>query len=304
MISLLKKILKVKDSTLKTYERNIKRLARIAGHDTVPTNKGWIAAEKGKALIGKINKMPLNIKRHLFVAGAVAFRAYTGDKDRSAPWSIAMNESANKYSDQRNKQEKTSVERTNWPKDGYKSIGKAASIMKRKISGLLSKKEYTNLEAYEVQKYIVLFLFAHHTFRLSPATLHLKKNETGNTLLRPRGSRKWVVTLREHKTDKSLGTLKVELSAAVSKVLSKYIPKLKNTHDYFLSLKNGDRMSKSSLSKLILRLTKSILNKKVGVRLARVLKVTSKLKSIQKSDALLRELGHSAAMQKTYVRKD
>ena len=99
MISLLKKILKVKDSTLKTYERNIKRLARIAGHDKIPPNKGWIAGEKGKTLIGKLNKMPLNVKRHLFVAGAVAFRAYTVDKDRSAAWSIAMNESANKYSD-------------------------------------------------------------------------------------------------------------------------------------------------------------------------------------------------------------
>ena len=294
----------MKDSTLKTYERNIKRLARIAGHDKIPPNKGWIAGEKGKTLIGKLNKMPLNVKRHLFVAGAVAFRAYTVDKDRSAAWSIAMNESANKYSDQRNKQEKTSVERANWPKDGYKALGKAASIMKRKISGLLSKKEYTNLEAYEVQKYIVLFLFAHHTFRLSPATLYLKASETENTLLRPRGSRKWVITLRKHKTDKSLGTLKVELSAAVSKVLSKYIPKLQNKHNYFLSLKNGERMNKSSLSKLILRLTKSILNKKVGVRLARVLKVTSNRQSIEKSGALLKELGHSAATQKTYVRKD
>ena len=155
-----------------------------------------------------------------------------------------------------------------------------------------------------MQKYIILLLYSHHTFRLSPSTLLLKSSDKENTLLRPRGSRKWVVTLRDHKTVKSMGTLTVPLSLAVSKVLSTYIPKLRNKHDYFLSLRNGEKMGKGSLSALLLRLTKSILNKKIGVRLARVLKVTSKRAMIDKSNDLLQELGHSSKTQKGYIRKD
>jgi len=292
----------VKESTLKTYARSIRRLAKIAGHDTVPNTKGWLVSDKGKALLQKIEKMPLKTSRHLFVAGSIAFRSYSNE--RSEMWTKAMNDSAIKYTVQRNKQEKSNTERKEWPRDGYKSLMKAASTMKRKVSGLLKKKEYNHEEAYEMQKYIILLLYSHHTFRLSPSTLLLKSSDKENTLLRPRGSRKWVVTLRDHKTVKSMGTLTVPLSLAVSKVLSTYIPKLRNKHDYFLSLRNGEKMGKGSLSALLLRLTKSILNKKIGVRLARVLKVTSKRAMIDKSNDLLQELGHSSKTQKGYIRKD
>ena len=298
----LKNILKVKESTIKTYLYNIKRLSKIAGYDSIPENKGWLNAEKGKELIKKVGNLPLKQNRHLFVAGTIAFRAYTQDKERSSPWTIKMNESSNQYSDQRNKQQKSVSESSQWPKEGFRSLRKAASIIKRKISGLLKKKEYTHEEAYEVQKYIILLLMSHHTFRLTPSTLQLKASTTENTLLRPRGSRKWIVTLRRHKTDRSMGELKIPLSLAVSKVLSTYIPKLKR--DHFLALRNGKPMSKTSLSKLILRLTKSILGSKIGVRLARVLKVTSKKAEIEKAEALLTELGHSKRTQKTYIRKD
>ena len=53
----LNSILEVKDSTIKTYERNIKRLARIAGHETVPDSKSWLVGDKGKTLLKKIEKI-------------------------------------------------------------------------------------------------------------------------------------------------------------------------------------------------------------------------------------------------------
>ena len=292
-----------KASTIASYARNIRRLAKMAGHDSVPSTKGWLTAKKGKDLIKTVEKaLPLASARHLFAAGSQAYRMYGGE--RSALWAMKMNETSNAYSDQRSKQQTSKKERDHWPKEGYKALGRAATITKRKVSGLLAKKAYTNAEAYEVQKYIVLLLFSHHAFRLQVASLFLKTSETANTLLRPRGSRKYVVTLRTHKTDKSMGTLKVPLDLAVSKALAKYIPKLPSTHGYLLSLKSGARMSQASLSKLLIRLTRATLGKNIGVRLTRVLKTTAHAHKIEQAAALRSELGHSGRTQLTYVRKD
>jgi len=295
-------------ATIKSYARNIRRLAKIAGLDTVPNNKGWLSTDKGKKLRNKIQKdFDVSVSRHLYTAGSQAFRMYSKG-ERSAPWQIAMNDAANKYDVQRHKQIKSKSEEDNWPKEAYRSIAKAATIQKRKVLGLLKKTEYTNLERYEIQKYIVLLLFSHHTFRLTPATWSLVASKSGNTLLRPRGSRQFIVTLREHKTKKAMGELEVPLSLAVSKVLSTYLPKIKKNskHNYFLSNKDGSKLSKGALSKLLIRLTKSILGSNVGVRLMRVLKMSSPANSelLKKSTELQKELGHSQRTARTYVRKD
>ena len=45
-----------KPATLKSYARNIRRLAKFAGLKSVPHNKGWLDGAKGKTLRNKINK--------------------------------------------------------------------------------------------------------------------------------------------------------------------------------------------------------------------------------------------------------
>ena len=105
-----------------------------------------------------------------------------------------------------------------------------------------------------------------------------------------------------------MGTLEVPLSLAVSKVLSTYLPKIKknSTHNFLLSNRDGSKMSKGALSKLLIRLTKSILGSNVGVRLMRVLKLSSPANSklVEASSALNKELGHSLRTARTYLRKD
>ena len=299
-----------KPATLKTYERNIKRLSLFAGLAAVPSNKGWLDGAKGKALRDKINKEhPPSTARHLLTAGSQAFRMYSKKGERSAPWQIAMNKSANEYDVQRNKQQKTEKEKKNWPKESFRAIGKAGSIIKRKIMGLLKKNEYSTLERYEIQKWIILLLYSNVSLRLTPATLLLSPSSKENTLLRPRGKRKFVITLRKHKTARSMGTLEIPLGVSVSKALSSFIRKIKKnaTHDYFLINKNGTKMSKPTLSKLLIRLTKSTLGEKgFSVRMMRVLKMSVHANSelIEKAAALNRELGHSSKTAKTYIRKD
>jgi len=81
------------------------------------------------------------------------------------------------------------------------------------------------------------------------------------------------------------------------------LPKIKQDHGYFLSNKNGSRLTKQALSKLLLRTFNSILSKRIGSRLIRVFKTTENKDMISAAEALQNELGHSAAMQKTYIRK-
>jgi hypothetical protein len=52
-----------------------------------------------------------------------------------------------------------------------------------------------------------------------------------------------------------------------------------------------------------LRLTQKLLNKKIGVRLTRVLRATQAAPIIEKAAELQKEMTHSAATQKTYIRR-
>ena len=198
-------------------------------------------------------------------------------------------------------------EKSSWPVQGYKVLGKASSIQKRKTSGLERKSENTISDIWEMQKAIILLIYSRHAFRTEPASWRLKETESDNSLVRPRGSRRFVVTNRRHKTEKSMGTLKITLDLNVSKALAKFLPKRNKVitkHDYFLINRSGNKLPPGGLSKLILRLTKQNLNiPGLGVRLFRVLKATSNAELIQKAADLQKEFGHSFEMQKTYVRK-
>jgi hypothetical protein len=291
-----------KETTIKSYHRTLKRLAKIAGHDSIPSNKIWLVGDKGKALIRELNKLPVTKSRHLFLAGAHGHKMYTGKRDTL--WTEAMNDSSLAYSNLRAKNQKSQTEKDNWPKLGFRSLRAAATILKKRYKALLDQKTpLSAVHQYDLQKYIVMLLYSHHSFRTEASSWQLTKSETGNTLLRPKGTRRYVVTHREHKSQKTMGTNTIELDATVSRVLARYLPRIKERkHNYFLSTKDGRKLTASALSKLILRLTKSILGKSVGVRLARVLKTTQYKEQIKAVSDLAKEMGHTQKMQKSHVR--
>ena len=110
----LKRILKVTPQTVNTYMRNIRRLAKIAGLDSIPAGKGWLSGKKGSALVKVVGSLPNNVARHLYLAGNTAYRVYSDDKDRSTLWRSKTVESSNKYRDHRAKQQKSPDEEKNW----------------------------------------------------------------------------------------------------------------------------------------------------------------------------------------------
>jgi hypothetical protein len=289
------------ESTRKTYAASIRRLAKYAGLDEVPTTKTWIWGKRGETLIKQIKRdLPVSKSRHLFNAGNVLTQIYGG---RLVSWKTAMTESSQSYSKERLKQKKSPKEATNWPKTGYSSLHAAAILQKKLVTSLLNKKELNHSEAYKVQKYIVLLLYANVALRLDPASFYLKKDPVKNTLLRPKGKRNFVITMRSYKTAKSRGETVIELKPGISRAIAKFLQQVKRDHDYLLAGANGTKLTKSGLSKLILRTTAKLLNKRIGATLIRVLKATSAAKSIKLSTELQNEMMHSQRTQATYVRK-
>jgi hypothetical protein len=283
--------------------RAIKRLFKLAGFETFPDNGGWLTNKKGAALRETLSKMPVSKARHLYLAGAQAFNIYY--KKRDPTWNESMNTASLQYSLERSKQQMSEDEKMRWPSNGYKSLSVAASMLKKQYKDLINAKTTLSAsEQYLVQKWLVLYIFSRYAFRLEPASWQIKASDKGNTLLRKRGSRNYVVTHRDHKSVATMGTNEIKLDLTTSRLLGKYLPRIKGRdHDYLLSNKDGTKMNAPALSKLIIRLTTKLLHKKIGVRQARIMKVTSMKDTIGEVERLARQMGHTTSMQKTYIRK-
>ena len=142
MLTLLKKNLKIKQNSIQTYFRNIKRIARIVGHDEVPKSSKWLQGEDGIKLKKKLDDMPNNIARHLYLAAQIAYKMY--ENKTSEFWSKLVKSSADKYSEQREKLVKSAKESKNWGK-GYSEVRKAATIFKNKVNSSIMFKDFDDM---------------------------------------------------------------------------------------------------------------------------------------------------------------
>mgnify|MGYP000064744911 CR=1 FL=1 len=86
----------------------------------------------------------------------------------------------------------------------------------------------------------------------------------------------------------------------------KIIPKVKSAtdHGFLLSNKGGSKMTRSNLSKVLIRLTEKLLNKRIGSQIVRVLKATKHRKSAEENAALSKEMMHGKEQHLLYAKKD
>ena len=119
MLKLLKKYNSgLTDSSLKTYERNIRRLSKLADKDNIPISEtAWILSEK---LINKVKKLNLNQRRLLTIA-AVKFLQTKPDLPRKKmiPWVSLMNKASDQYSKKRSERKLSKKEISKIPKNGW-----------------------------------------------------------------------------------------------------------------------------------------------------------------------------------------
>ena len=103
-----------------------------------------------------------------------------------------------------------------------------------------------------------------------------------------------------------MGTQEIKISRPASLVLSMFIPKVKKatSHGYLLSNLQGKKLSRSGLSKILIRLTNKYIGSKIGTQIIRVLKATKFKKETEQTAALAKEFMHGKEQHLQYTKKD
>ena len=288
------------ESSLNTYYYNIKALAKMAGHDEPPGNHKWINA----ALLKKIRKSLTLMKfKNMTIAGMKALAAY-GKKNEE--WAKAMQESTVQYNKQRDTQKRTKREEANWPKDGYKALGRLAKNLYKDVEHLYEKApaKVTYPELWQMMRHFVILFYSKHALRGDLADVRIKRSGA-NYILKKAG--KWHMHIGQHKTVKAHGAIELELDQAVGKQLDKYLLylKAKTKHKFLLSTKRyGNKLTRKDMMQMIRNTTKEHLGLNIGIQMIRVLKTTDHFKSIDESAKLRGELAHGPQMQWKYVSRE
>ena len=294
--ALLKKVCpRCKESSVRTYWANVKALARIAGHENVPTSAGWL----NEKLLTRVRAMPLNRFKRFAAAGVKAAQMYNKTRPK---WLEAMSESTNKYAQIRESGKRTKREAMNWPEGGYQALTKLAKELHSEIQYLEKKKTWTSSDLYHYQKYVVVLFYSKHALRGDLADVRYKKPYGPNWIHKV--GKGYKLHIGEHKTSRSHGAIKITIGGEVAAAFDIFLKhvRARTKHGYLLTtLRTGNRLQRADMLRLIRNTTKERLGKNIGVQLIRVLKVTGSQKEIDAAAALQKEMGHGAAMQKKYI---
>jgi hypothetical protein len=277
---------KIATSSVRTYLANIRRLARALGHDKIPESPAWL-----KKAPAWLNKQTLNIKKILSAAGVKAAQTYGITHEAL---SKIVKKAGEEYDAFRKKGKKTKREAALMPKDGYKSIAKAAA----RLRADLPKTTKTLRDYMRVQDAWLLSFFAKHTPRLINDVLIGK----GKNKLVQKG-KTFTLVLGQHKTSKTMGTSKIKLDKSLYELTNRMIkgrPPVVD-HNYLLVAPRGGKMSKSQLSARLRKITGKALGRGFSTQILRVLKATDKSAEMKKVRQYLAEMGHSLTQEAKYV---
>ena len=293
----------LKASSVETYLRNIRRLRKV--HEKLP-----IPADSHKWLLKKVlfkwfDDQPLKIRRHMATAAVVALKVFgVENKD----WAKRQNQSMKEFDEQRNKRELTDAQKKLVPTKGFAALKRVVQTMKRVLQHLLKKPntEWTFAELMRIQDLIIISCYENYPLRLDYATLKTEKSESENCiykkLKKPRG---YHITLFDFKTSKTLGPKTFKLSAANQRLLNKFVPAVKRLteHGFFLSNRDKHKLSKQSLSKHLLRITKKHLSKSFSVQFLRILFAMQNRGIITSAAEVAEKLLHDPKQSLKYAKK-
>ena len=292
----------LKQSSIDTYIRNVKRLRKVHGTLPIPEDHKWLLAEK---LFTWFDKQPLNVRRHLSTAAQVALTAYGKESEK---WRKRQKDSMKEFDADRRERRLTTKQKEKMPEKGFAALKQVVGDMRRELKRVLSKKhdEWTKPELLKVQDLLIISLYIDRPLRLDYAGLRVGKHE-GNSIYKnmkkPRG---YHVTLDDFKTKKSLGKQTFKLNAANQRLLNKFVPASSRItdHGFLLSNRNGGKMSKQVLSKRLTQVTKSRIGKGFSVQLLRVLYAMEHRKTLETAKEVSEKLMHSQEQSLQYSKKD
>ena len=283
-----------KPQTIKKYARDILRLSKLINLEKIPDKPAWLKSEK---LFKKYKALPLNKRRALSVAAVKAYQAYGVKNDK---WLKAMVSDVNAYKGERKKQKLTDAEKSKLPEQGFKALKKISTEFKRSIKTDIARGGSKGLYLYS--QYVIIRFYSEVAFRNDLATVQI--NEGENKLSKKKG--KYNIEMTNFKASDKLGKITVELSKALTTVLTRYIKyraKFNLDHSYLLVGVKGKRLSKKGLGNILNQLTKRYLGKGFGTRIIRIMKARSENVTIEKAKKIASDMLHTLEQSQQYNKK-
>ena len=289
----------LKASSITTYTRNIKRLYKASGGEgDIPMKHTWVNSKK---LVSWYNDQSLSVRRHMSNAAIVALQVYS---KTSKAWVKRQQSDMKEFDEQHNKRELSDKQKSKVPAKGFAAIKSAVNNMKKELKHVLSDID-SKADLLRVQDLVILSLYSELPLRLDYATLKLERgnNSIFKSKRKPTG---WTIELKDFKTVSSMGPKKFRLNQGNQRLLNKFIPAVQKLtdHGYFLTNKNGGKMSKQVLSKTLMRITKQKIGKAFSSQLIRILFAMSNRGVIESAKEVNEKLMHSSEQSLQYAKKD
>ena len=284
------------EGSIKVYLAAIKRLHKLVSDGDIPKTGAWL---NKKELMTKYEALPLTKRRQLSLAAVKAAQAYGQKSDK---WSVKMFRDQSQYQEKRDKNERSETETKAWPKHGFDAIKRAAREQRKRITHIL--KEAPSLKnLYPYQVYMLFKLYSEVPFRNTFADLNLKDKTKNYVSVPKKGS--ITFEMRVYKNSKQLGERHIKLSRAATTQLRKFLKYREALvdHDWLFSNKRGGKLTRPALGKLLHRATKTLIGKRFGSRLIRVLAATESRKEIEKVSELSKKMLHTSKQTRQYTRK-
>ena len=223
----------------------------------------------------------------------------------SKEWRERQKTSMKEFDEQRRKRELTPAQRAKIPSRGFDSLKRVVTQMKKELRHVLNDINSLS-DLLRVQDLLILSLYSEYPLRLDYATLELEKSKNRNSIFRnkkkPAG---WHIQLSEFKTVASLGPKMFKFRAANQRLLNKFVPAVKKltTHGFLLSNRKGQKMTKSVLSKTLMKITKKRIGKAFSTQLLRILFAMKNRDVIESAKEVSDKLLHSQEQSLQYAKK-
>lgn len=293
---------KVTAGTLRVYMQNIRRLYRLGGGEgDLPVIGSWLMKAD---LWKKMMALPVNIRRHLSLAGLKAAYALKLGEKQTKKWYGQMIRDDSKFRDQRAENKATDKEKKLLPKGGLSALKKAAVELKKRLKYVLAAEpSLKGLYAYEW--FIATKMFTELPFRNDFATLQLGKHPKDNVLVTGKGNFK--IIMRKYKNSDRLGEREVSLSRASTMALRKFlryrdkVPQVK--HDFLFTSYTGTPMTKGSFGKALQKRYEQLLGARLGSRIIRIIHANENKEAIQTAKDLSNKMLHSQKQTAQYIKQ-
>lgn len=286
-----KRIKKISDNSIKTYNSNLKILNKlITNADTIKNIDFVRDVDK---IMETLKDKSTSTKRN-YITAIVVLLKLMNEPELLEKYTALMMDLNEKVSDNYDKNEKTKKQEDNWVE--YKEILKLLKKYKNDTSHLFEKEELTSKEQDLIQQYLILYLYSGKAFpiiRNDFADMQVVNNEDNldsnkNYLVIPTKRKMPYFHLGEFKTKKSKSNnnepyiIKLE-DRELKKLIHKWLKITKN--DYLLINLSGNQktpkgspMTANGITKYLQKIFLKHLGKSISTSLLRSIYISHKYK--------------------------